>query len=716
MKRSAGPVAVAIATALSFSAVVVGQQIRHETGASALAPAVQQQLAATPSSSMVTVIVRMRDQVNVRQRRGGDFSQRLKGLVTDLRSKQQLSQGGILTYLMAQGVKGNVASVTPLWVNNSLSVTATPAVVAALGTRTDVEIITPDAISIVKVGGPVMATVATSTDVSQTQATALWDLGYTGQGVVVADLDTGVDATHPDLAASYRGGTNSWFDPYGQHAVPTDLDGHGTATTGVMVAGAASGSTIGMAPGAKWIAARIFNDSGSATATAIHKTLQWVLDPDNNPATADAPRVVNNSWSYGSIGCNVEFQPDVQALRAAGILPVFAAGNAGPVAGSSVSPANYPESIAVGVTDNNDVIDAMSSRGPSACGGRVGTYPDLVAPGMNITTTDLYGTYFPYSGTSLAAPKASGALALLTSAQPDPAADLSGALRNGATDLGVAGPDDTYGVGRVNVLSAYQWLQANPPVTTTTTTVPPTTTTTAVAPTTTTTTVPPTTTTTTVAPTTTTTSAGPVDLVFADGFESASLGQWSASATNGGRLSVSDAAARGGTYGMQAVLANTTAMYVRDTTPAALSTYHARFAFAPNGVTIPSSRTEDLLQVLDGSNNVVAVVQLRTSGGSYQLRVGARSGTSTRASSWVTVTNTTHSLEIGWTSASTARGANGSLAFWIDGSARAPVTSLSNGGSRVEEARMGPQAIGSGIVGTEYFDGFSSSRGSYIGA
>ena len=729
MKRSAGAVAAALAIAVTLlvTTVVVAQRQSGAAGATLVAPEVKQQLAVTPADGTLTVIVQMRDRVNVRTRRSGDFDTRVRGLVTDLRSKQQVSQGGLLTYLRAQKVKGNVTTFLPLWVNNSVSVTAKPAVVNELALRSDVESLTSDALSIVKVGGPVMTTVATSADVTTTQATALWDLGFTGQGVVVADLDTGVDVTHPDLAGSYRGGTNSWFDPYGQHATPTDFDGHGTATTGVMVAGAASGATIGMAPSAKWIAARVFDDAGRATATAIHRALQWVLDPDNDPATADAPRIVNNSWSYGSVGCNLEFQADVQALRSAGILAVFAAGNAGPTAGSSVSPANYPESIAVGVTNNSDAIDAMSSRGPSACGGRTSAFPDLVAPGVDILTTDLFGSYFPYTGTSLAAPKVSGALALLTSAQPDPTTDLVGALRNGAVDLGAAGPDDTFGVGRVNVLGSYQWLQANPPAPTTTTTPAPTTTTTVapttttVAPTTTTTvaptttTVAPTTTTTTVAPTTTTTVAGPAGLVFANGFESGTLAGWTSASTNGGRLTVTAAAARSGAYGLQAAVANTTAMYVRDTTPAALAAYHARFQFAPNGVVMGATRTHDLIQVLDASNNVVASVQIRAASGGYQVRATARTGTSTKSSSWYAITNATHTIELGWTAASTTRGTNGSLGLWVDGTLKETVSSLSNGSARVEEARVGPQSIGSGISGTELFDGFSSTSGSYIG-
>src|SRR3972149_324648 len=113
-------------------------------------------------------------------------------------------------------------------------------------------------------------------------------------------MHTGADVSHPDLVTRWRGGSNSWFDPYGQHPMtPTDLSGHGTWTMGVIVAGDAGGTSIGVAPQASWIAVKIFDDQDSSTATAIHQGFQWLLDPDGNPATPDAPDVVNNSWSFG---------------------------------------------------------------------------------------------------------------------------------------------------------------------------------------------------------------------------------------------------------------------------------------------------------------------------------------------------------------------------------------------------------------------------------
>jgi hypothetical protein len=275
-------------------------------------------------------------------------------------------------------------------------------------------------------------------------------------------MDTGVDVTHPDLASRWRGGTNSWYDPNGEHpTTPTDVSGHGTWTMGVMVGGDAGGSSVGIAPDATWIAVKIFNDRGTATSTGIHQGFQWLLDPDGNPATADAPDVVNDSWTMSAAGCLLDFQPDLATLRAAGILPIFAAGNYGPSAGSSVSPANNPEAFAVGATDDADALYPYSSRGPSPCGQPV--YPQLVAPGVGIHTTDLYGLYADPTGTSVAAPHAAGALALLLQAFPGMPADRqAAALENSAVDLGAAGADNSYGNGRLDALAAYRWLATTP--------------------------------------------------------------------------------------------------------------------------------------------------------------------------------------------------------------------------------------------------------------
>ena len=412
-------------------------------------------------NDMLTVIVTLRQQADLARVHENNRSARLQGVIQALQSTANITQKPLNSFLKTRRNQGRVQNFESLWVINGFSVTASADVINELAQNPDVLSISTDNLQIVPASG------LPEPNISLVNAPALWNQGYTGQGVVVANMDSGVDVNHPDLSTRWRGGSNSWFDPYGQHPItPTDLSGHGTWTMGVMVGGDAGGTSIGVAPNAKWIAVKIFNDSGSSTTTAIHQGFQWLLDPDGNPNTADAPNVVNNSWTYANPGCYLDFEPGLQSLRAAGILPIFAAGNGGPSANTSYSPSNNPSAFAVGAINNNNLIYGYSSRGPTTCGGSSGPFPEIVAPGVYINTTDLYGSYYAASGTSLSAPHVAGGLALLLSAYPNLAvADQERALINSAVDLGVAGPDDVYGYGRLDLLAAFNWLATAPTAT-----------------------------------------------------------------------------------------------------------------------------------------------------------------------------------------------------------------------------------------------------------
>jgi subtilisin family serine protease len=422
---------------------------------------VKSRLSTMSGKDVLTVIVTLREQADLSAVDDGNGKRdvHLKGVLRALQATSDQSQKPMKALLKSRMNQGIVKKYSSFWIFNGFSITATSDVINELAQRPEVYSISSDDIQIVPVAGPAQS------NISMVNAPSLWDLGFSGQGVVVANMDSGVDVSHPDLASRWRGGTNSWFDPYGQHSTPTDLTGHGTQTMGIMVGGDASGTSIGMAPGATWIAVKIFPDTGNSTATAIHQGYQWLLDPDGNPDTADAPNVVNNSWAFGNIGCYLDFEPDLLALRNAGILPVFAAGNGGPSSNTSYSPANNPSAFAVGALNiNGSSIYGYSSRGPTTCGNSTGPFPELVAPGVSINTTDLYGGYTnAYSGTSYSAPHVAGALALLLSAYPGLSAqDQQNALINSAVDLGTVGPDDIYGYGRLDVFAAYNWLASNP--------------------------------------------------------------------------------------------------------------------------------------------------------------------------------------------------------------------------------------------------------------
>jgi subtilisin family serine protease len=617
---------------------------------------------------------------------------------------------------------------------NGLALTAEPDVIREIAARPEVARVTLDAV-ILAPTAPAAAAASPEPNLSVINAPAVWNLGYRGQGIVVANLDTGVDVTHPDLSAQWRGGTNSWFDPNGEHpTTPTDVHGHGTWTMGVMVGRDTGGTAIGVAPEAKWIAAKIFNDAGASTLSRIHQSFQWLLDPDGNPATPDAPNVVNNSWDFGVPGCNLEFQLDLQALRAAGILPIFAAGNFGPGGSTSPSPANNPDAFAVGATDNADLLASFSSRGPTACGGVSRTYPAVVAPGVAVRSADLFGGYYSVSGTSLAAPHAAGTLALLLSAFPGTAVDRQqGALISSAVDRGPAGPDNGYGWGRIDAQAGYAWLlSGGPPPTPTPTPLPPTNTPTAAPPTNTPTAAPPTNTPTAVPPTNTPTAMPPTstptpipptatptprpptatpvpDAIFANGFESGTAGAWTSIT---GNMSVTTGAALVGVWGAQAALNGSTASYVTDASPTNELSYHARFYFHPNAANTSGAAVTILVGRNAASTAVLRVQYRRSSGGQPQVRAGVLgSGGTQTFTNWLTITNAAHAVEVAWQSAPSA-----SFSLSLDGTLRQTLNGLNTSPYRVDEILLGPSAgQAAGMTGNLYLDAFASTRFSTIG-
>jgi subtilisin family serine protease len=405
----------------------------------------------------VAVIVHMRGSADLGAVSSGDRRGTLRQLESSLRTAAGISQKSLRQMVKRRAREGTVTDIRPLWITNAIALRATAPVIREIAARSDVLRIAPDSAIQMSAAAGVPATYGTpEANLGLTNAPALWDLGVRGQGIVVANLDSGVYASHPDLSGQQRS-FSSWFDPNAQHSTPVDFTGHGTWTMGVILGRDAGGTSVGVAPEAQWIAAKIFDDTGIAYVSAIHAAYQWVLNPDGDLLTPDAPQVVNNSWSFATTGCNAEFQADVQALRAAGIIPVFASGNQGPAAGTSVSPANYPEALSVGATDNTSAIYLDSGRGPSACDNS--TYPDVVAPGVAIRSSDIYGGYASITGTSVAAPHVTGALALLMSAFPSvPASEIEAAVVASGVDGEPPGPDNDYGYGRIDVLAAFQAL------------------------------------------------------------------------------------------------------------------------------------------------------------------------------------------------------------------------------------------------------------------
>jgi len=427
-----------------------------------ISPGVRQIMQDLLPGEQVRVIVYLRTQPDAEalalQAGSASRPERRESLVRGLQVRSSTSQKNIQSLLASRQRAGLVSRAQSFWIFNGLAVSAEPQVIEELGRLPEVAAIEVDRViqapEMGVLGEPSPASAQSS--ISLLRVPDLWTRGDRGAGVVVASLDTGVDGTHPDLAGRWRGGSNSWFDPYLQHAKPADVNGHGTWTMGVMVGGSSGGIAIGVAPDAQWIAAKIFDDQNLATISGIHMAFQWVLDPDNNPATDDAPDVVNNSWGFSFPGCDLTFQDDLRALRAAGILPIFAAGNSGPEINTSTSPANNPEAFSVGATDSQDGSYLYSSRGMTDCGQPASIFPKVTAPGVSIYSSSLNSSYAYSSGTSLAAPHAAGILALILSARPGlSVAEQERILTQAVVDLGPVGADNTFGNGRLDAWKAY---------------------------------------------------------------------------------------------------------------------------------------------------------------------------------------------------------------------------------------------------------------------
>ena len=197
-----------------------------------------------------------------------------------------------------------------------------------------------------------------------------------------------------------------------------------------------------------------------------------MMDPDGDPATADYPTVISNSW-VSPAATDTWFLPMVRAWRALGIVPVFAAGNVGG-AGTVGSPASYSESVAVGAVADDKTLADFSSQGPITWNdvngegfapGTVVGKPDLVAPGEFVMSS-VPGGYATMSGTSMAAPHVAGAVALLRQADPAMTVDqVIATLKATAHDLGPAGPDNQFGAGLVDVFAAVKSVLGAPPTT-----------------------------------------------------------------------------------------------------------------------------------------------------------------------------------------------------------------------------------------------------------
>lgn len=248
-----------------------------------------------------------------------------------------------------------------------------------------------------------------------------------GEGIKVGIIDTGIDLGHPDLKDNIK---EAYSVVDGISA--DDDNGHGTHVAGIIAALDNDIGVVGVAPKAEIYSVKAFDKKGRGTVSDIIDALQWCVE--------NKVHVINMSFGIGTN--SRALKRAIGAAHRHKIIMVAAAGNSG-ARDSVLYPAKYPEVIAVAASDSKDQAADFSSRGPEV---------NIIAPGVDVSSTYINEEYKNLSGTSMACPHVVGACALLMSISGTKAESVKKAILSTAKDIGL--PEETQGVGLVNVSAA----------------------------------------------------------------------------------------------------------------------------------------------------------------------------------------------------------------------------------------------------------------------
>lgn len=288
-------------------------------------------------------------------------------------------------------------------------------------------------------------------------ATAVHQMGFSGDGIVVAVIDTGI-APHPDLIVP-ENRILAWYDLVNDHSDPYDDNGHGTHVAGIIAGNgnSSNGRFKGVAPQARLIGIKALDSEGSGTLSTVISGIEWCL---KNRAALNI-RIINLSMGAPAQE-SYKSDPLCRATTAAwkeGILVCAAAGNEGPETGTINTPGINPLIITVGNSNDqqtlrgdDDRLNQTSSRGPTIDNI---AKPDLLAPGTKITSLWLKKNYRTLTGTSMATPMVSGAIALILEKWPSLKPDeIKRLLIKNARSLGLGA--SLQGAGVLNIEAIFK--------------------------------------------------------------------------------------------------------------------------------------------------------------------------------------------------------------------------------------------------------------------
>jgi len=408
-------------------------------------------------------------------------------MVNELKSFANQSQEGLRKELDALSKTGEVSQVKSLWIANVINCYATPEAITLLTGRSDIEridldeeriLIDPVEITEIEGGGSKEITY----NVNIMKVPQVWGIGFTGEGIVVAVLDTGVNYDHDDLEGNMW--THAEFPYHGWNFVnntnnPMDYHGHGTHCAGTVAGNGNAGSQTGMAPSAKIMALQVLGADGGGSESGVWAGIQFAVEHGANILS------LSLGWQHAWNPDRASWRNAMDNALAAGVIAAVASGNEG--GGSAPSNVRTPGDVpapwrnpdqpdtgtrsavvTIGATDVSDNLAGFSSRGPVTWqsiqpyndypynpGSGLIT-PDVSAPGVNVKSLSHSNTsgYAVMSGTSMATPGAAGVMALILSKNPwMKPAQLSQILEETALAMTPL-KSNTFGAGRVDALAA----------------------------------------------------------------------------------------------------------------------------------------------------------------------------------------------------------------------------------------------------------------------
>ncbi len=419
-------------------------------------------------------------------------------VVDALKRQAEASQQELMGLLRELEQHGLVSEIQPLWIVNSIRCYATQEVILSLKGRSDIQTIYPckelhglfdDETTLVACDNRREI----AENLLKVNVDKVWELGYTGQGVLIAIIDTGVSLTHSDLQGRFWDGgaeyPNHGYDFYSHDNDPSDTHGHGTHVAGTLVGTGASGTQTGVAPNAELMVLKVFHGEDNLTEPTLWvEAMQFALEHG-----AD---VLNMSLGQPLPDADVKLmsRQACDNTLAAGVVAAVCAGNTrqiqmlAPVPYNIWSPGDCPPPqlhedqmvnaggtscvICVGAVDNNDALGGFSSEGPSTwtdvsfyndypyvsnSSTSIGLIrPDVCAPGVNVKSLDYTNDsgYCLKSGTSMATPLVAGTIALMLSKDPElTPAQIDEILERTSIPLSEHKSND-FGSGRIDALAA----------------------------------------------------------------------------------------------------------------------------------------------------------------------------------------------------------------------------------------------------------------------